>query len=144
VACFTDALKRTHQRGLPVCAHVILGLPGETRRDMLSTARFLADLGIDGVKLHLLYVIRGTPLEALYRQGRFHCLEQEEYAGLVCDFIERLPPQTVIQRVTGDPHPQELVAPDWALRKRETYDWIQRIFQQRDSRQGLHYYPHHG
>jgi radical SAM protein (TIGR01212 family) len=139
VACFTDALERTRLRGLPVCAHVILGLPGETRRDMLATARFLADRAIDGVKLHLLYVIRGTPLEALYRQGRFHCLEQEEYARLVCDFIERLPPRTVIQRVTGDPHPKELVAPAWALRKRETFEQIQAQFQQRGSRQGLHY-----
>lgn len=141
VACFSDALKRTRQRGLPVCAHVILGLPGETRREMLATAKFLADLGIDGVKLHLLYVVRETPLETLYRQGRFRCLEQKEYADLVCDFIECLPPRTVIQRVTGDPHPKELVAPDWALRKRETFDWIQRIFEQRDSRQGRHYSP---
>ncbi len=141
VACFTDALKRARQRGLPVCAHVILGLPGETRSDMLATARFLADLDVDGVKLHLLYVIRDTPLETLYRQGRFQCLEQQQYAELVCDFIEHLPPQTIIQRVTGDPHPKELIAPDWALQKRDTFDWIQRIFQERDSRQGLHYSP---
>lgn len=141
VACFTDALKRARQRGLPVCAHVILGLPGETRSDMLATARLLADLAIDGVKLHLLYVIRDTPLETWYRQGNFQCLEQQQYAELVCDFIEHLPPQTIIQRVTGDPHPKELVAPDWALQKRDTFDWIQRIFKERDSRQGLRYSP---
>jgi uncharacterized protein len=135
-ACFSDTLRRTRQRGLPVCAHVILGLPGETRRDMLATARFLAERQIDGVKLHLLYVIRDTPLEKRYRQGRVHCLQQEEYAALVCDFIERLPPETVIQRVTGDPHPDELVAPGWALRKRETLERIQHIFRQRGSRQG--------
>ena len=135
-ACFSDALRRTRQRGLPVCAHVILGLPGETRRDMLATARFLAERQIDGVKLHLLYVIRDTPLEKHYRQGRVHCLQQEEYAALVCDFIERLPPQTVIQRITGDPHPDELVAPGWALRKRETLERIHHIFRQRGSRQG--------
>jgi radical SAM protein (TIGR01212 family) len=139
VACFSDALQRTRRRGLPVCAHVILGLPGETRSDMMATAQFLADQAIDGVKLHLLYVIRGTALETLYHQGRFDCLQPEEYAGLVCDFIERLPPETVIQRVTGDPHPEELVAPVWALRKRETIDRIQRIFQQRQSEQGHHY-----
>lgn len=135
-ACFRDAVQRAHRRGLPVCAHVILGLPGEARRDMMATARFLAEQAIDGVKLHLLYVVRGTPLEALHREGRYDCLGQAEYAVLVCDFIERLPPQTVIQRVTGDPHPDELVAPDWALRKRETLDCIHRIFQQRGSRQG--------
>ena len=137
-ACFSEALKRTRQRNLPVCAHVILGLPGETRRHMLDTAHYLADRAIEGVKLHLLYVIRGTPLETLYRQGRFACLSQEAYAELVCDFIERLPPQTVIQRVTGDPHPNELVAPAWALRKRETLDRIQRTFARRQSRQGVH------
>jgi hypothetical protein len=103
---------------------------------MLATAQFLADRQIDGVKLHLLYVIRGTPLEKLYRQGRLHCLEQDEYAGLVCDFIERLPPETIIQRLTGDPHPDELVAPSWALGKRETLECIKRKFWQRGSRQG--------
>jgi len=141
VACFEDALARARQRGLPVCAHVIIGLPGETRRDMLTTARFLADRAIDGVKLHLLYVIRDTPLASLYRQGRFQCLKQQAYAELVCDFIERLAPQTVIQRVTGDPHPRELVAPIWALRKRETLDLIHTIFKQRSSQQGRHYAP---
>ena len=140
-ACFSDALRRTRRRGLPVCAHVILGLPGEARREMLATARFLADRRIDGVKLHLLYVIRGTPLEALYRQGRFDCLQPDEYAGLVCDFIERLPPETVIQRITGDPHPDELVAPAWALHKRETLERIQQLFRQRNSRQGDRFRP---
>ena len=139
VACFTDALARSRQRGLPVCAHVILGLPGETRRDMLATARFLADRAIDGVKLHLLYVIRGTPLETMYHQGHYHCLEQREYVRLVCDFIERLPPQTVIQRLTGDPHPEELVAPAWALEKRATLDLIQQLLERRNSHQGSQY-----
>lgn len=137
-ACFTDALERTRRRNLPVCAHVILGLPGETRRHMLATARYLADQAIDGVKIHLLYVVRGTPLETLYRRQHFDCLEQAQYAALVCDFIEHLPPRTVIQRVTGDPHGDELVAPAWALRKRETIDLIHRQFAQRGSRQGLH------
>ena len=141
VTCFTDALTRTRQRGLPVCAHVILGLPGEGRKEMLQTARFLADLSIDGVKLHLLYVIKGTSLAKRYHGGDFQCLDQSEYAELVCDFIERLPPETVIQRVTGDPHPSELVAPNWALRKQETLELIQTIFQKRGSFQGLHYRP---
>lgn len=137
-ACFSETLERTRRRNLPVCAHVILGLPGETRRQMLDTAHYLAERAIDGVKLHLLYVIRDTPLATLYRQGRFDCLSQKAYVNLVCDFIERLPPHTVIQRVTGDPHPDELVAPAWALRKRETLEAIQRAFARRQSRQGLH------
>lgn len=137
-ACFSDALRRARQRNLPVCAHVILGLPGETRHHMLTTARFLAGLAVEGVKLHLLYVIRGTALEKLHREKRFECLSQEAYVSLVCDVIERLPPETVIHRVTGDPHPDELVAPTWALRKRETLEGIQKEFLRRQSRQGCH------
>jgi radical SAM protein (TIGR01212 family) len=140
-AAFTDALERTRRHDLPVCAHVILGLPGETRRHMLATARFLADQAVEGVKLHLLYVVRGTPLERLYRQGGYACLSQEAYVSLVCDFIERLPPETVIQRVTGDPHVDELVAPAWALRKHETLDRIRQTFDRRQSRQGHYFRP---
>ena len=136
VQCFQDAVRATSNRGIMICAHVILGLPGETARDILHTAGTIADLGIDGLKLHLLYVVKGTPLEALYRQGKFRCLEQQEYVDLVCDFLERLPPQMVIQRLTGDPHPDELVAPQWSLRKSETLQKIKDTLEKRDSRQG--------
>ena len=141
VRCFVDAVERTRNRGMAVCAHVIRGLPGESRRDMRETARLVADLGLDGIKLHLLYVIRGTPLEKRYRQGDYRCLEQAEYADLVCDVIERLPPQTVIQRVTGDPHPRELVAPRWALAKKETIEMIHARFDARQTYQGRLYRP---
>jgi radical SAM superfamily enzyme len=103
---------------------------------MLATADAVAALGIDGVKLHLLYVVRGTPLEALYRAGRYTCLKQAAYVDLVCDFIERLPPEVVIQRLTGDPHPEELVAPRWSLKKSETRALIQAALAQRDAWQG--------
>ena len=79
VTCFEKAVEATKGRGINICAHVILGLPGETRRQMLETASFLSGLGIQGVKLHLLYVIRGTRLEALYNRGDFRCLDQREY-----------------------------------------------------------------
>ncbi|MFZ7128280.1 MAG: TIGR01212 family radical SAM protein [Desulfobacterales bacterium] len=134
--CFRDAVHRTRRRGIKVCAHVILGLPGEGREEMLATADRLAEMQIDGVKLHLLYVVRGTGMEALFERGEYRCMEQREYAESVCDFLERLPPEVVIQRLTGDPHPDELVAPAWALRKRETLSLIARILVERDSRQG--------
>jgi radical SAM protein (TIGR01212 family) len=131
--CFENAVKASRGRGIHICAHVILGLPGETREQMLQTADALAALEIDGVKLHLLYVIKGTPLEALYRHGSYHPLEQAEYVDLVCDFLDRLPPQTVIQRLTGDPHREELVAPSWSLDKRGTLRMIhERIATRRD------------
>lgn len=134
---FQAAVAATRRRdGIRICAHVILGLPGETREQMLATADAVAALGIDGVKLHLLYVVRGTPLEALYRAGRYTCLEQAAYVDLVCDFLERLPPQMVIQRLTGDPHREELVAPEWSLKKSETRALIQAKLMQRDAWQG--------
>lgn len=112
---FADAVKRTKARGIPVCAHAILGLPGETPADMAATADFLAGLGVEGVKLHLLYVVKGTAMEELYRAGGYRCLAEDEYVTLAVDFIRRLPPSTIIHRLTGDPHPGELAAPDWLL-----------------------------
>lgn len=135
-ACFEDAVTATRDRNIRICAHVILGLPGETREDMLATADAIAALHIDGVKLHLLYVVRETPLERLYRSGRYHCLEQREYAQLVCEFIERLPDAMIIQRLTGDPHPKELVAPAWSLQKKETLEMIQSLFREQNTWQG--------
>ncbi len=137
--CFKEAVRQTHTRNIGVCAHVILGLPGETREDMLTTAREVAGLPIDAIKIHLLYVVRGTPLEALYRQGRYQCLTQQEYAELVCDVLEVLPPGMIIQRLTGDPHPGELVAPAWSLKKRETRQLIHDKLEIRDSRQGTRF-----
>jgi radical SAM protein (TIGR01212 family) len=119
VAAFENALRRTRGRGIPVCAHVILGLPGEDRALMLHTARFVADHDIQAVKIHLLYVVRGTTLESWYRQGQYQCLSREEYVSLTAEFLTLLPPHVIIQRLTGDPHPEELVAPSWALDKSE-------------------------
>jgi radical SAM protein (TIGR01212 family) len=135
-ACFQKAVDTTHAHGLKVCAHVILGLPQETRAQMLDTARFLADLPVAGVKLHLLYVVRDTPLERLFRAGTYRCLPQAAYVELVCDFLEHLPEQVVIQRLTGDPHPAELVAPQWSLRKRETLGMIRTALEERNTWQG--------
>ncbi|MEE4261736.1 MAG: TIGR01212 family radical SAM protein [Desulfobacteraceae bacterium] len=139
VQCFENAVRATLNRGIKICTHVILGLPGENRRDILHTARIISDLGIDGVKLHLLYVVKGTPLEFLYRQGSYRCLEQQEYIDLVCDFLERIPPEMVIQRLTGDPHPEELVAPQWSLHKSETLQKINEALEIRDTWQGKFY-----
>jgi hypothetical protein len=136
VQCFKHAVKTTLHRNIKICAHVILGLPGEERQDMLQTADTIAALGIDGVKLHLLYVVAETPLEWLYRLGKYKCLQQKEYVNLVCDFLERIPSTMIIQRLTGDPHPSELVAPQWSLKKSETLEVIRRTLEERDSWQG--------
>jgi radical SAM protein (TIGR01212 family) len=134
--CFVQAVDATRDRGIKICAHVILGLPHESKTDMLATADAIAGLRLDGIKLHLLYVIKGTRLADLYGQGAYKCLEQQEYVDLVCDFLERIPQDMVVQRLTSDPHPQELVAPMWSLKKMETIALIQATLNTRDSWQG--------
>ena len=135
-ACFENAVLATAGRGIRICAHIILGLPGETPGQMHATADYLARLPIDGVKLHLLYVVRDTSLEQLYADGGYTCLEQAAYADLVCDVIERLPETVVIQRLTGDPHRNELIAPHWALKKDHTLNLIKQGLADRDTWQG--------
>ncbi|MDZ7760717.1 MAG: TIGR01212 family radical SAM protein [Desulfovermiculus sp.] len=133
VAAFADAVSRTRQRGLPVCVHVILGLPGEGEKEMLETARYLAEQDIQAVKIHLLYVVQGTALHRLYAQGKYRCLEQEEYADLAAKCVHNLPREVIIQRLTGDPHQEELVAPLWAVNKQQTLQMIeQRIRDQEE------------
>ena len=139
--CFLDAYRRAKQRGLRICAHVILGLPGESREDILATAEELARLKVDGVKLHLLHILDGTPLGELYKQGQVAMLELQDYVGLVVDFIERLPPDTLIQRLTGDGPRDILLAPLWSMNKWEVLNAIDAELEHRGSRQGDHYCP---
>ena len=134
--CFKDAVARTRGRGIKICTHLIIGLPGEDRSRVRQTARAVAKLGIDGVKIHLLYVVKGTPLERMYRQGRYTCLDRDTYVSLVCDVLERLPSHLVIQRLTGDPHLEELVAPRWPLDKARTLNLIRQVLVDRDTWQG--------
>jgi len=135
-ACFKKALKNTKNRGIKICAHVILGLPNEKRAQILQTAKVIARLGIDGIKLHLLYVVQGTALEKLYQDGSYTCLEQREYVDLVCDFLELIPPDVIIQRLTSSPHLRELVAPRWSRKRDETLFMINDFLEKRDSWQG--------
>jgi radical SAM protein (TIGR01212 family) len=135
-ACFLSAVAAAHERGLPVCAHVILGLPGEESAEMRRTAEVLADAAIDGVKLHHMYVVRGTRLEALYLRGEVRCLAQEEYVTAAVDFLERIPADAVVQRLTGDPAPDELAAPAWSLDKAGTLRLLQAELERRDTVQG--------
>jgi radical SAM protein (TIGR01212 family) len=135
-ATFARAYGAARARGLRVCVHVILGLPGESRADMLATADLLAELQIDGVKLHLLHVLRNTPLGSLYAAGRFQLLAMDEYVDLVVDVMERLHPETLIHRLTGDGPRDQLLAPLWSLNKWEVLNAIDAEFARRGSRQG--------
>jgi len=140
VACFEQGVFMAANRGLSICAHVILGLPGETREMMLQTARFMAKQPVEGIKIHLLYVVKGTPLEKLYHEGDLICLEREEYVDLVVDFLELLPPEMIIHRLTGDPPRSELIAPVWALDKMKTLQMIETRMKLRDTWQGAKYH----
>lgn len=135
-AAFVDAVGRCRGRGLDLCAHVILGLPGESHADMMATADAVAGLGLNGVKIHNLHVVKDTPLERMYRAGTVRMFERDEYVSVVCDFVERLPPTTVIHRLSGDAPPDYLVAPTWCLQKQELLEAIEREFARRGTRQG--------
>ncbi len=136
---FSDAVCRTRRRKIPVCAHAILGLPGEDREQMLNTARFLASLDIQAVKIHLLYVIRGTMLDDWFQSGEYECLSREEYVSIVAEFLTLLPPHFIIQRLTGDPHPSELSSPAWALEKQGNREAIRAYMRRHGLYQGKNY-----
>lgn len=138
-ACFKQSVIAADEYGLNVCAHVILGLPGEDRDMMLQTARFVSSLPIQGIKIHLLYVVKGTRLSELYSKGDFRCLDQKEYVELVSDFLELLPPDMVIQRLTGDPVKSELLAPLWAREKAKTLIMINEMLERKNTWQGRCY-----
>ncbi|MBN2644971.1 MAG: TIGR01212 family radical SAM protein [Desulfuromonadaceae bacterium] len=135
-ASFLQAAEGAQQRGLKLCAHVILGLPGESLEEMLQTADEMARLRVDGIKIHLLHILSGTPLGRLYQQGHIQVLEQAEYVQLAADFLERLHPQTLIHRLTGDGPRDSLLAPLWSLNKWEVLNAIDDEMARRGSTQG--------
>jgi len=138
---FADAITRSHARGLLTGAHVIVGIPGETRDDILATARELARLQVRSVKLHNLYAVEDTPLAGAVRSRSVRLLGREEYVGYVVDFLEVLPPDCVIGRLSGDAPPQFLVAPRWCLDKSGLRAAVEAEFRRRGSWQGKHYPP---
>jgi len=136
---FEEAVRATRNRGIKICVHVILGLPGESQRDMLETAKIISQMGLDGIKFHMLYVVRGTAMEAMYRQGAYPCMTRDAYVDVLCEFLACLPKTMVIQRLTSDPHPDELVAPGWAMEKKQTLELIHQTLKEMDLYQGKHF-----
>jgi len=135
-ATFGRTCREARARGLRVCAHVILGLPGESHDEMLETADALAELQVEGVKLHLLHVLSNTPLGDLYVANQIRVMQMQEYVELVVDVMERLHPATLIHRLTGDGPRAQLLAPLWSLNKWEVLNAIDEKFSRRGTRQG--------
>ena len=125
--------------GLDVCIHLIEGLPGETYEDMMETARRVAELRPFAVKLHLLHILQNTALADIWERGEYTPMELADYVRVVCDSLEVLPPDTVIERVTGDGPPDSLLAPIWSRKKFVVMNEIDKELYRRDSYQGRHY-----
>ena len=133
---FVEGFLRLHAAHLPVCVHLINGLPGDTKEDMLSSARLLGKLCPEGVKLHMLHLMRGSALGEEYQREPFPLLTKEEYVGIICRQLELLCPDTVIERLTGDGDRRTLIAPDWTRNKRAVLNAIDQELARLDTWQG--------
>lgn len=134
-----DAIKLIDEYGIPVCVHVILGIPGETWEDMMTTAETISALPVSGVKIHHLHIIKGTPLETIYHQRSFGLMSLREYVSTLCDFIERLRPDIIIHRLMGDRMEDSLLQPKWGLHKGTVLQSIEDEFSRRCTFQGFLY-----
>lgn len=133
--CFLKAYEKTKEKGINVCVHVIFGL-WETHDEIMQTAQKLAELNIDGVKIHMLCALENTKLADLYRAGEIDFMSEEDYINTVCDFLEYLPPATTIHRLAGNGLSKDLIAPKWLGKKMDCLNQIDRELMRRNSYQG--------
>lgn len=133
---FEECFKRLKERGIKVVVHIINGLPNETKEMMIETAKYLNDLGIDGIKIHVLHIIKNTELADLYEKEKFHILTKDEYIDIVINQLEYLNEDIVINRITGDPVKEDLIEPSWLLKKFCVLNDIDKEMVRRDTYQG--------
>ena len=133
---FEEMVKKLREKGINVIVHIINGLPYETKDDMIETIKYLNKLDIQGIKIHMLHIIKDTKLEELYNKEHFHILTKEEYVQIVCDELELLREEIVINRITGDPDPNDLIEPKWLIKKFGVLNEIDKEMARRDSWQG--------
>lgn len=136
LSCFEDAVRRLRSEDIEVIVHTILGLPGESTQDILNTMKYLNHQDIQGIKLQLLHVLRGTDLASDYEKGLFRTYERDEYISLVISCLEHLRPDMVIHRITGDGPKDLLIAPLWASRKREVLNLLHHQMKENHNYQG--------
>lgn len=135
-AATIDAIQRSRELPFEVCLHIMLSLPTESRADMIETAREVARLRADAVKIHNLYIVKKTPLAMMWEQGDVRLMERDEYVETVVDFIECLPPDMIVERISGDAPSDYFLAPTWSLDKPGILNAIEQEFARRDSWQG--------
>lgn len=133
---FYECFKRLKARGIKVVVHIINGLPYETKEMMIETAKYLNSIGIDGIKIHMLHIIKDTDLADMYEKEHFHVLTKEEYIDIVIDQLEYLNEDIVINRITGDPVKEDLIEPEWLLKKFCVLNDIDKEMVRRDTYQG--------
>lgn len=134
-----NAMDRSRGRGFECCGHIILGIPGETHGMMMETANEVGRLGLDAIKLHNLYAVSGTPLGDQVTAGEIEMLERDDYIRTVVDFLERISPRVIVERISGDAPPDYLIAPQWCLEKSSLRLSIENEFRRRGTRQGSHF-----
>ncbi len=134
--CFESMVKKLRERKIDVVVHIINGLPYENKADMLNTVRYLNNLDIQGIKIHMLSVLKDTPLEYLYTKEKFHILTKEEYIDIVINQLELLRPEIVIHRITGDPNIEDLIEPHWLIKKFCVLNDIDKEMKKRNTYQG--------
>ncbi len=134
--CFEETLKKLKKENIYTVVHIINGLPGETKEMMIETVKYLNKQNIDGIKIHMLSILKNTPLEKYYQIKKFPLLSEEEYVDIVCTQLEYLNPKIVIQRLTGDPDKEELIAPKWLPKKRIVLNDIDKEMKKRNIYQG--------
>lgn len=139
LTCFEQAVKELRKRNINVVVHIINGLPHETKEMMIATTNYLNQFDIQGIKIHMLSVLTDTPLATYYQKAPFSILTKEEYIEIVCDQLERLNPEFVIHRITGDPKREDLIAPNWLLKKFVVINDIDKELKRRDTYQGIYY-----
>lgn len=127
ISVYDETMNRLRELGVHIIVHMIIGLPGETKEDMLDTVRYIVKSGANGIKLQLLHVLRGTVLEKMYEEGVFRALTFDEYADILCDCLKELPPDMVVHRFTGDGPKNILVAPRWSADKKRVINDLNRI-----------------
>lgn len=133
---FEQAVKELQKRNIEVIVHIINGLPNETKEDMIETVKYLNNLKIDGIKIHMLHIIENTDLADYYKENPFHILTKEEYIDIVVSQLEYLSPEIVIHRITGDPKKEDLIEPTWLLKKFCVLNDIDKELVKRDTYQG--------